>query len=85
MNQQFGEMKGKADAHRCRLALAGFHRNNHITQQVGCEIAKRALFHGEGQNIGRCRTTAIGLVEGGDAGIVDDQKRQLAVRTAQGV
>jgi hypothetical protein len=85
MNQQFGEMELEAHAAGFRLALAGFHRNDHIPQQVGGDVAKRALFHGKGQDIGRVGTTAIGLIEGGDAGIVDDQKRQFAVRTVQGV
>jgi len=85
MNQQFGEMERKADPGRFRLALTGFHRNDHIPQQVGCDVAKRALLHGEGQDIGRARAPAVGLVESGNTGIVDDQKRQFAVRTVQGV
>ena len=85
MNQQFGEMERKADTGRLRFAPAGFHRNDHIAQQMGGKVAEGALFHGKGQYVGRAGTTAIGLIEGGDAGIVDDQKRQLAVRTVQGV
>ena len=85
MNQQFGEMEGKADAGRLRLTLAGFHRNDHIAQQMGGDVAKGPLVHGKGQDVGRAGTAAVGLIEGGDAGIVDDQKRKLAVRTVQGV
>ena len=85
MNQQFGEMELEAHAAGFCLALAGFHRNDHIPQQVGDDVAKGALLHGKGQDIGRAGAAAIGLIEGGDAGIVDDQKRQLTVRTVQGV
>lgn len=59
-------------------------RNHHITQKIRCDLGKRSLLHGKGNDIGRAVMVEIGGIKLGDLLIIHNQNRKLPFRIAQG-
>ncbi len=77
MDQQAGKFCIEAAIFLARLPLSGFHRNNHVAQQVWIDRRIRPAGHREGQDVGRIIACQILLIKSGDLGIIQKQNTYL--------
>ena len=71
------------------LRLAGIagrrlRRDHHVAEQIRLHAAPLAFLHGKRDHVGRAVLAQVITIDRLDAGIIDNQNRQLGVRTSRG-